>query len=316
MDSKQEPLNAPPLSSLLAFLKSAELGSFAAAARHLDRSPAAVGQAVQRLEERFGARLFSRTTRRMQLTDEGRALADRSRVLVAELNEIGRLFDESRKVVAGPLRISAPLGFGRRQVVPLVARFQKAHPGLEVTLDLSDSMRDFAQSPLDLAFRILRPTDSAIIARPISRLQAVTVASPDYLSRRGRPRHPSELEGHDCVGYRHPATGDLAPMVFSVGGRDVTVAQRARLVVNDVDAGCDAAALGLGIAQPPSDYVRPYLASGRLVPILTRYRATPWTLYLCYPAARRLPFRVRAFIEFARDALGRDQFALTAATRP
>jgi DNA-binding transcriptional LysR family regulator len=303
-------LNPPSPQALLAFVRAAELGSFAAAAQHLDMSSAAVGQAVQRLERHYGVRLLHRTTRRMTLTHDGRALATRCRSLLDELDEIGRAFDESRRQVAGPLRISAPVGFGRRHVLPLVAQFMAAHPQAQVTLDLTDAMRDFSREPVDVAFRVLRPTDSSIIARPISRLQAVTVASREYLRRHGTPAHPRDIEEHACLAYRHPTTGNLAPFVFRVGGRDVAWAPRPAMIVNDVEAGCEAAALGLGIAQPPSDYAAPFLLARRLVPILSRFRATPWTLYVCYPDAKHVPFRVRAFVEFARLQLGRDRFAL------
>lgn len=300
----------PPPSALAAFARTAELGSFAAAARHLDLSAAAVGQAVSRLEEAFGVTLFNRTTRRMSLTADGRLLLARSRDLLDGLQELAHLFDEARGVVAGPLRISAPLGLGRRRVVALIAEFVAAHPAVDVTLDCSDAVRDFAGDPVDVAFRILRPSDSTVVARRLSRLSAITVAAPDYLARRGTPRRPAELARHDCIAYRHPATGALEPMTFRSGGRDETLTPRARFVVNDVEAACEAAALGLGVAQPPSDYVAPYLRARRLVRLLARQTATPWTLWLCHAGGRRLPHRVRAFVELARARLGRDRLLL------
>jgi DNA-binding transcriptional LysR family regulator len=305
---------SPTPAALVAFVRAAELGSFAAAARHLDISPAAVGQAVTRLENAFGVKLLARTTRRMTLTMDGATLLARCRGVVAELDAIARVFEETRGVVSGHLRISAPLGLGRRRVVPLVARFLAAHPAVEVTLDCSDTIRDFADDPVDLTFRILRPTDSTIVARRISRLQAVTCASPRYLDEHGIPQRPHDIERgrHSCIAYRHPSSGRLEPMTFRVGHRDVTLAPRHRLVVNDVEAACEAGAEGVGIVQPPSDYVAPYLASGRLVRILDAYTASPWTLYLCYAAAKRLPRRVRAFVEFARAELGRDRFVVGA----
>lgn len=315
MDSKQRPSNPPSPAALLAFLRATELGSFAAAARHLGLSAPAVGQAVQRLEAHYGVQLLTRSTRRMALTPDGRLLAEKCRGLVADLDELGRVFDERRGVVAGPLRVSAPVGFGRRHVLPLVAAFKAEHPRVEPSLDLTDSLRDFADAPVDVAFRILRPADSLVVARPLSRLQAVAVASPAYLARRGTPRRPDDLAGHDCIGYRHPATGQLAPMVFRSGKGDASRPFAPALVVNDVEAAVEAAALGMGVAQPPSDYAAPLLASGRLVQVLARFCATPWTLYLCYPSARQLPGRVRAFIDFARLRLGRDRFALPAARK-
>lgn len=292
----------------MAFLRAAELGSFAAAAKRLSISPAALGQTVKRLEDGFGVRLFNRTTRKMSLTPEGRLLYQRCRRPVAELDELAQIFDESRGAVTGPLRLSAPLGFGRRHVLPLVTRFMAKHPGVTATLDASDAVRDFVDDPVDIAFRIMRPTDSSMIARPVSRLQAVTVAAPSYLRQHGMPRQPRDIEAHSCVSYRHPATGVLAPWMFRVGSRDLVVEPEARLVVNDIETGCDAAAAGAGLVQPPGDYAAPYLASGRLVAVLGAFQATPWTIYLCYPAARRLPLRVRAFVEFARTELGRDRF--------
>jgi DNA-binding transcriptional LysR family regulator len=306
-------LNRPPSpAALIAFVRSAEFGSFAAAARHLDVSAAAVGQTVRRLEEAFGVKLFSRTTRKTTLTPEGRRLFERSRALIGELDEIARVFEESRGVVAGPLRISAPLGFGRRHVMPLVARFITTHPAVEVTLDTSDTVRDFADDQVDVAFRILRPVDSAVVARRIARLHAVTLASPEYLRRHGAPRHPRELAGHACVVYRHPATGVLAPLSFRVRGRDLTVTPRASVVVNDVDTACVAAVLGLGLVQPPSDYAAPYVREGKLRSVLDRFRTAPFTLYLCYAGARRLPLRVRTFVEFARNELAKERFTLEA----
>jgi DNA-binding transcriptional LysR family regulator len=311
IDSKEILLNrAPSSGALVAFVRAAELGSFAAAARHLDMTAAAVGQAVARLEESFGVELISRTTRRMSLTADGRLLYARSRSLIGELDELGRVFDERRGTIAGPLRVSAPLGFGRRHVVGLLARFMARHPGIVATLDCSDTVRNLADDGVDVAFRIWRPTDSSIVARRISRLQAITVASPDYLRRHGTPASPRQLEGHACIAYRHPATGALEPMTFRVGGRDETLAPPARFVVNDVEAACEAAALGLGLAQPPSDYVAPFLAAKRLVRVLADHTAAPWTLYLCY-RSKRLPRRVRAFVELARAELGSDRFVLS-----
>lgn len=285
--------------ALMAFVRSAELGSFAAAARQLGMSPAAVGQTVRRLEDGFGVKLLQRSTRRMRITDDGRILLERCRGLVAELEAIDRVFEESRGVVSGPLRVSAPAGLARRYALPLVARFLAEHPQVEVSLDCSDAVRDVAAGEVDVAFRILRPTDSAVITRRLARIDAVTVASAAYLRRHGTPKHPRELASHRCVLYRHPVSGALSPMFFSVHEREVTVTPPAGLVVNDVDTGCDAAVMGLGIAQPPASYVETLLATKRLVRILEPFRTAPWTLYLCYAGSKHAPRRVRAFVQLA-----------------
>jgi DNA-binding transcriptional LysR family regulator len=246
----------------------------------------------------------------MSLTPEGLVLLTRSKGPLAELDEINRIFDESRGLVSGPLRISAPVGFARHQLVALVAAFSAKHPDIEIEIDASDSVRDFAESPVDVAFRILRPTDSSVIARAISRLQAVTVASPDYLLRKGRPEHPQDLQGHACIAYRYANTGRMSDLRFVIGGQETALAIRPSLIVNDVEVGCEAAVQGLGLAQPPSNYVVTYIADGRLVPLMTQFIAAPWTIYLCYPSRHNQPLRVRKFIEFAVTRLGKDRFVL------
>lgn len=291
--------HVPTPTTLVAFVRSAELGSFAAAARHLDTSPAAVGQAVQRLEDGFRVRLLHRSTRRMRLTDDGRLLFERCRALVHELESVGDVLREARDEVRGPLRISAPSGLARTHVLPLVARFSQTHPEVEVTLDATDTVRDVGAGDVDVAFRILRPADSSVVTRRLGRIAAVTVASPDHLARHGTPRHPRDVAARRCVLYRHAATGVLTPLSFRVGGRERTFVPPAAIVVNDVDAGVESAVLGLGIAQPPATYVARHLADGRLVQILEGFVAHPWTLYLCRPAGSRVPARVRAFLDLA-----------------
>lgn len=290
-------------SALLALVASAEHGSFARAAPGLGVSAAAVGQAVARLERQLGVKLLSRTTRKMSLTPEGRSLVARAAPLLSELGELGRLFDEQRGVVSGPLHVSAPLGFARRHVLPILARFAEAHPAVELALDASDVVRDLVAARIDVAFRVVRPIAGNLVVVRVARLPAVTLASPEYLRRCGAPTHPEQVAAHAGVVYQHPGTDVVEPMRFRVRGRERVVAPRSRLVVNDVEAGCDAAALGLGLVQPPAYYVAHHLASGALVPILERFAPAPWSLFLCYASARHLPHRVRAFIDFARAEL-------------
>lgn len=291
-----------------------ELGSFRRAAQQLGVSAAAVGQQIRRLEELFGARLLHRTTRRMSITAEGRVLFDRARPLVVELSELGRLFDERDGAVRGHLRVSAPTGIARQHVAPLVARFLRAHPDVTVSLDASDELREVG-GDADVAFRVLRPSDSTVVAARLSRLEAVTVASPEYLRRRGTPKRPRDLGAHDVVAYRHPSTGRIAPLSFRTAGREASHAPVGRLIVTDVEAACAAAEAGAGIAQPPSAYVLDALAAGRLVSVLDAHRASPWTLYVCHAGGRAIPRRVRAFVDLARSELGKDAFVVRARSR-
>ncbi len=285
--------------ALSAFAQTVERGGFAAASNVLKISPAAVGQSVKRLENHFGVKLLNRTTRRMSLTPDGRRLMERSKGLLADFEELNRLFEESRGIATGPLRVSAPLGVTRRQLMPLFADFSAAHPGVNLEVDATDQMRDFASGAIDVGFRVLRPQDSSIIARPIADLQALTLASNAYLKQHGTPGHPRDLQHHRCIAYRFLGTGRLADHHFRINGKNLAMPFSHAMVVNDIEVGCDAAALGMGIVQPPSNYARHYVDNGQLVPLLSRYVATPWTLYLCYPDREKLPLRVRAFIDFA-----------------
>jgi DNA-binding transcriptional LysR family regulator len=289
--------------ALAAFHATVEHGGFAPAAGVLKISAAAVGQSVARLEVHFGVRLLNRTTRRMSLTSEGAELLERSRSLLGDIEEINRFFEESRGVASGPLRISAPVGIARHLLVPLLADFMEQHREIRLEVDATDAIRDFAAGRLDLAFRVLQPQDSTIIARPIAPLQAVTVASPAYLARHGTPLHPVDLAAHRCIAYRFINSSRLSDNHFTVDGKPRTVPIDPVFIANDVELACDAAAEGIGIAQPPLCYARPYIDTDRLVPILAPYVAAPWSLLLCYPSRERLPLRVRAFIEFTLSRL-------------
>ena len=293
-------------SALLSFVNTVEHGSFAAAARAMNVSPAALGQGVDRLEKHLGVRLLNRTTRRMSLTPEGRMLIERAREPLRAIEEIGRMFAENRKTASGPLRISAPVGIARHQLVPLVAGFVAAYPDVQVEIDASDEVRDFAQGRVDVGFRIMTPEDSSIIARPIAWLQAPTLASPAYLKANGTPAQPRDLLQHKCIGYRYPNSERIAPLRFRRGGKDFELSFRPSLIVNDVEIACEAAVAGLGIVQPPVSYARGHIESGLLVPLLSRFEAKPWRIYLCYADRREMPLRVRAFIDFAFAWLRRD----------
>jgi len=280
-------------------MKAAELGSFAAAAREVGISAAALGQSVRRLEDRFGVRLLNRSTRSMSLTPEGRMLLDRIRVPLQELDDVGRIFDEAKGRVAGTLRVSAPIGVARHQLAAIVAAFCERHPHVGIEIDATDTLRDLTDTSIDVAIRVLRPHDSTIISCKIASLSAVTLAAPAYLADAGVPKTPGDLLRHKCIGYRYASTGRIAELQFKERGKLMLRPIQPTIVVNDVEMACELAARGLGIVQPPSAYVTPFTNSERLVPILTEFTTTPWQLYVCYANRRQLPLRTRAFIDFA-----------------
>ncbi|MEM9195939.1 MAG: LysR family transcriptional regulator, partial [Myxococcota bacterium] len=294
--------------SLGAFMSTAEHGSFAAAARHLGVSAAAVGQHIKRLEAQYRIKLFNRTTRSMRLTPEGRLLYERAREPIRELDEIDALFDESRGRVSGLLRVSAPSLIAAQTVVPLMAKFRELYPAVEFDLDSSDQVRDFVRDPVDLAFRLAEVPDASYVARRLSRLDILTLASPAYLQRAGTPSHPQDLQDHTCLRYRFPS-GGVWTWIFSVAGETVRYESKDRaLLFNGPEALIAAAEAGLGMVQLDTYYARNSVQSGRLVPVMTGMNPSANGLFLCYRSRRSLPLRTRRFIDFTLEHVPEDAF--------
>lgn len=296
--------------SLASFMRTAELGSFAAAGRVLGISAAAVGQNVKRLEDDYGIKLFNRTTRKMSLTPEGSLLFQRAREPLQALDEIDHLFNESRGLVSGPLRITAPKRFATQTLVPMIAHFHDAHPKIEIDLDATDSVRDFVDDPVDVAFRIGAPDDSTMIARSLSRLPVYTLAAPDYLKRRGTPSHPQDLSEHECLQYRFPSSGEKWIWAFTIDGETKRVPTQGAMSFNDPEALLAAGRAGLGVFQMDGYYAGDDVRAGLLTPVMEAFAADLQSLYLCYPSRDNLPLRVRAFIDFVLDKVKKDCFSM------
>ncbi|MEM6773610.1 MAG: LysR substrate-binding domain-containing protein [Pseudomonadota bacterium] len=295
--------------TLASFMRTAESGSFAAAGRGLGISAAAVGQNVRRLEAEYGVKLFNRTTRKMSLTPEGSLLFHRARTPLRELEEIDFLFQESRGLVAGPLRISAPKRFAVKTLVPMLCEFRAAHPLIEIDLDASDNVRDFVDDPVDVAFRIGAPTDSTMIARELSPLPVYTMAAPAYLAAHGRPTHPQELDAHQCLQYRF-TNGILWEWAFSIDGEIQRVATSGAFSFNDPEALLEAGLRGFGLFQIDGYYGGDAVSSGELELVMHNFAPQLQSLYLCYASRENMPLRVRAFIDFVATRFGRDCFIL------
>lgn len=296
--------------ALASFISAAETGSFAAAAKFLGISPAAVGQNVKRMEDAYGIKLFVRTTRKMALTPEGMLLFQRARGPLRELDEIDALFDESRGVVSGVLRVTAPRFFAARTLLPLLQAFRALHPAVEIELDATDTRRDFVDDPVDVAFRWSAPTETTMIARKLSDLTLATFASPAYLAARGEPMHPNELVEHDCLQYRIPATKEIWAWAFDIDGEIERIRTFGPITANDAEALIAAAKLGLGIIQVDVYSAIDAIASGELVPILRPYSPSMKSLHMCYPSREHLPLRVRAFIDFVIASIPKDAFCV------
>lgn len=295
-----------PLDELDVFVAVVETRGFTAAAAALGTTVTAVSRRVKALEQRLGTRLLNRTTRRVSLTAAGEVYYRQVRRLLAELRDTeGQLTDLAGEP-HGPLRITAPMSFGVRRLAPVVARFARAHPRVQVQLQLDDRVVDIVEQGLDLALRIGYPQDSSLIARPIAPVARYVCASPDYLGAHGTPRAPADLVGHACLHYSNLSEREEWTLSGPRGPEPVRV--RGSFCSNNGDVLCEAAAQGLGVALLPDFIAGEALADGRLVRILEGHEPPPYTLYALYPSRELVPAKTRLFLDALPAALAAPVF--------
>lgn len=286
--------------TLRAFIAVAETGSFTAAADRLDLAKSAVSRRVAALEERLGAQLIRRTTRRLSLTDSGAAFYDRGVRLIADLEEAESAVAQEHGELRGQLRVALPLSFGLRHMSAPIAEFSKRHPRVDFDLDLNDRRVDLIEEGMDVAVRIGRLRDSTLIARKLFDARTVVAASPAYLEEHGTPARPEELERHHCLVYSNLPDPDRWGYVDTGGVRRyATVGVKMRASSGDLI--CRAAAAGLGVVLQPTFIAHEAIDAGALVPILTDYGWPVTPGYAVYPPTRHLSFRVREFIDYLVD---------------
>jgi DNA-binding transcriptional LysR family regulator len=278
-----------------------DTGSLAAAGRRLRRSPPAITRTIAALEQRIGARLVERTTRRLTPTEAGLALADRARVLLDLYAEAMQAPAEA--ALRGTLRITAPVVFGRRHVTPCVLAFQDLHPDLRVELELADRNLDLVEEGLDVAVRIGQLADSNLMARRVGTVRRLLVASPDHLAAHGTPKTPADLAGHATIVAF--SRGGLLEWRFRDAGRDRVVRLTPRLLVDDIEAMLLAARSGHGIARALSYQVVEELEAGTLVRLLANFEPAAEPVHLVFPGGGLMRPNVRAFVEFGAEYLGR-----------
>ncbi|MBL6750829.1 MAG: LysR family transcriptional regulator [Nevskia sp.] len=282
---------------LMAFAESAKQLSFARAARELGLSPSAVAKNVGRLERDLGLRLFHRTTRRVGLTPEGEDLFERCRKVLDDVEELEGFAAGAGRAPGGSLRLNVPVTYGRSVVMPLVARLVRDHPAMGFDIRLSDDYADIIGGGFDAVIRIGAIRDSALVARTIDHQELGVYASGDYLARRGVPRRPEDLESHDRVVFRMPATGRVRPWQFRRERRLIEQAPPAKYAVNEGEALVEAAALGLGLVQMPTYIARAALEQGRLREVLEKFRPARIPISLVFPSRRHVPPRLRLLID-------------------
>lgn len=293
------------LADLNLFLRVLDLGSISAAARSLDLSVAVASQRLKRLERGLGVRLLHRTTRQLRPTPEGIALADQGRHLVEELDVLTSSLRSNAKSVAGTLRVTIPASFGRQYISPLLPEFMARHPRLRLDIDLSDQMRDLVGEGLDLAIRIGTLQDSELIATRLAVNRRVLCASPDYLRRHGTPKKPDDLAKHECLLMSSNRESANVWHLRGPDGTDAEVRLQGRVRSNLGEVLRDAAIGGLGIAFHSTWHVCEDLRAGRLKIVLPDYQLPESGIYAVMTQRRMVLPRVRAFVEFLSERLGK-----------
>jgi LysR family transcriptional regulator, transcriptional activator for dmlA len=280
-------------------------GSLSAAGRELGVSKAAVSKRLATIEARSGVVLVNRSTRRMSLTPEGEAVAERARRILGEIEEIDRLLVGARQLPQGLLRVNATLGFGRSHVAPVISRFVRKHPEVEVQLQLSVNPPPLTDDAFDVCVRFGEPPEARVIARRLAPNRRLLCAAPAYLARAGTPVVPRDLLRHNCIGIRQ---GDEAygtwRLATGKGGRrrTETVKTRGNLATNDGEIAVAWALEGHGILMRAEWDVSRHLKSGRLVQVLPQWETPGADLYAVVPQRQQLSTRVRAFVDFLADA--------------
>ncbi len=290
------------IETMRAFIAVAEQGSFTGAGKKLGLSTKLVSKYVQQLEDRLRTQLFHRTTRSVSLTDVGTAYLDRCRLVVEQVDELDALVRERQTALEGPIRITAPTGFGSTRLTRALIPFLQQHRAVEIDMHLTDSRVAIVEEGFDLAIRIGILRDSTLIARKLVEMPPIVCASPDYLDRHGRPDNPMALPTHVCL----LDNNQVEPGVWRFGKGDEEQAIRLEGAVRANSPGAlgQMALGGLGIARLPLYVVEDALAAGKLEQLLPDFGAEEFGVYALYPPNRHLTRRVRALIDHLATELG------------
>jgi DNA-binding transcriptional LysR family regulator len=291
------------LKQIESFVSVAARGSLTAAANAEGVAPAVIGRRIDALEERLGVKLLVRTTRKISLTHEGSAFLEDCQRLLADLANAEASVSAGGVKASGYLRVTAPAGFGRRHVAPLVPRFIEQHPDVNVSLNLSDRVVDIVNESYDCAVRVGDLPDSSLISVRMADNRRLCVATPAYLKRAGTPKHPNELLRHQCLTLSSDAS-QTRGWAFVVDGAVTHLRPSGRLDCSDGQVLHDWCVAGLGLAWRSTWEVEQEVASGRLVSVLDEFAAPPNGIYAVFPHAKHLPLRVRLWIDFLKHSYG------------
>lgn len=286
------------------FCKVIEVGSFAGAAERLDLSTSAVSRQIAQLENLLNARLLNRTTRRLSLTENGRAYYERCQQLLADLAETEEMVSTHTANPRGTLRLTAPISFGATHLAPALGEFARGYPDMQFDIVLADRLVDLVEEGIDLAIRIGTLGSQNLVARRIGSTRSLLCASPDYIARRGAPSTPEDLASHDCLIYAYAADPYLWRFERP-GEAERLVRVQGSIHANNGTVLGEMAAAGLGITRAPDFILGPLVKEGRLQPLLPDWPAIALPISAVYPSRKHLSAKVRSFVEFLEQWLAK-----------
>jgi DNA-binding transcriptional LysR family regulator len=287
------------IDAMQAFVLVADLKGFAPAARKLGLSASGVTRLVAALEDRVGARLLQRTTRSVTLTDVGARYLERARRIVADVEEAEISAQAERTRPSGRLVVSAPIGFGRIHVTPLISTYLKRYPEVAGELRLSDRIINLVEDGVDCAVRIGHLADSSLVARNVGNMRRIVVASNDYLAQRGEPRTPEQIPSHDTIQFG--AVTAAPEWSFVERGADIRVACTPRFTTNSADAAIWHAEQGGGLTRVLAYQAAEAIGNGKLKVVLADFEQPPLPIHIVYPTSRLLSAKVRTFIDLVAE---------------
>ena len=287
------------IDAMQAFVTVADLKGFAPAARKLGLSPSGVTRLIAALEDRLGARLLQRTTRQVALTDAGARYLERARRILSDVEEAESAAEGERTRPGGRLVVSAPNGFGRLHVSPVMSAYLKRYPEVSADLRLSDRMINLVEEGVDLAVRIGHLPDSTLVARHVGEMRRIVVASKEYLKRRGEPKTPEAIADHDTIHFG--AMTAEPEWRFVADGREIRISSTPRFASNSADAAIQYAEAGGGLTRVLAYQAADSLKAGRLKIVLAPFAPPALPIHIVYPTSRLLSAKVRTFIDLVTE---------------
>jgi DNA-binding transcriptional LysR family regulator len=288
---------------VMMFICVAENHSFTVASQRMNVTTAGISKGVARLESGLGVKLLNRSTRSMSLTDDGEILLTRWRDILLDVQSAEMELSRGQSDLRGKLKIHAPVGLGRRVIMPLLVSMAEKHPDLVINADFSDRAPNIVEEGLDVVVKIGEVADSRLVAKKLAHLRYVTCATPDYLKKWGIPTSPLDIEKHNCLAYVQWQTGEIHKWLYERGDEQYFLTPRGNISANHPEAILDAVLRGAGIARMASFIAAPAIVSGHLQMVLTDWIPKGPEIQLIYQPSKFLSPRLKLFIQIMADAL-------------